>query len=258
MNPAKTQKLHLTVTARDIFGKRLKKMRHQGLIPANVFGPGFKSVAVSAQTKDFSKIYKTAGETGVVYVDLAKEEIPALIGNIQRHPITNAIIHIDFRKIDLKQKIEPTVPVKTINESPAISTGGVLLTQNDHVLVEALPEEIPQSIEIDLSKLLEIGAEFRVKDFPTSATYTIKEDPEKVLLSIIAHKEESVTPETTVATPEVLTEKEGEVPAESASAEASADKGADADKKGGDAKPADAKAPADAKKAPEKPAEKKS
>ncbi len=258
MNPAKTQKLHLTVTARDIFGKRLKKMRHQGLIPANVFGPGFKSVAVSAQTKDFSKIYKTAGETGVVYVDLAKEEIPALIGNIQRHPITNAIIHIDFRKIDLKQKIETTVPVKTINESPAISTGGVLLTQNDHVLVEALPEEIPQSIEIDLSKLLEIGAEFRVKDFPTSATYTIKEDPEKVLLSIIAHKEESVTPETTVATPEVLTEKEGEVPAESASAEASADKGADADKKGGDAKPADAKAPADAKKAPEKPAEKKS
>ena len=63
-------------------------MRHQGLIPANVFGPGFKSVAVSAQTKDFAKVYKAAGETGVVYVDLAQDEIPALIGNVQRHPLT--------------------------------------------------------------------------------------------------------------------------------------------------------------------------
>ena len=255
MKPSKTQKLHLTVTARDIFGKRLKKMRHQGLIPANVFGPAFKSVAVSAQLKDFAKIYKAAGETAVVYVDLAKEEIPALIGNVQRHPITNAIIHIDFRKIDLKQKIETTVPVKTVNESPAVATGGVLLTQSDHVLVEALPEEIPQSIEIDLSKLLEIGAEFRVKDFPTSTTYTIKEDPEKILLSIIAHKEQSVTPETTDATPEFLTEKEREVPAEGAAAtEASAE----GDKKGGDAKTEASKDSGDSKKASEKPAEKKS
>jgi len=243
MKPIKTQKLHLAVTARDIFGKRLKKMRHQGIIPANIFGTGFNSMAVSALATDFAKIFKAAGETGVVYVDLAKEEIPALIGNVQRHPITNAIVHIDFRKIDLKQKIETTVPVKTINESPAVAQGGVLLTQNDHVLVEALPEEIPQSIEIDLSKLLEIGAEFRVKDFPASSTYTIKEQPDKLLLSVIAHKEESVTPETTVATPEVLTEKEGEAPAESASAEASADKGAEGEKKAPEAKPDSAKAP---------------
>jgi len=245
MKAVKTQKLHLTVTARDVFGKRLKKMRHQGLIPANVFGPGFKSVAVTAQTKDFVKVYKTAGETGVVYVDLAKEEIPALIGNVQRHPITNAIIHIDFRKIDLKQKIETTVPVKTINESPAIAVGGVLLTQSDHVLVEALPEEIPQSIEIDLSKLLEIGAEVRVKDLPTSTTYTVKEDAEKVLISIIAHKEESVTPETTVATPEVLTEKEGEV---SADGVATTETPAEGDKKPAEGKDSKEKTPKESKK----------
>jgi len=220
-------------------------MRHQGLIPANVFGPAFKSVAVSALTKDFLKVYKQAGETGVVYVDLAKEEIPSLIGNVQRHPLTNAIIHIDFRKIDLKQKIETSVPLKTVNESPAVATGGVLLTQTDHVLVEALPEEIPQSIEIDLSKLLEIGAEVKVKDLSTSSAYTIKEDPEKLLISVIAHKEESVTPETTVATPKVLTEKEGKAAAEGA---ATTEAPAEGDKKGDDAKPADDK------KTPEKPA----
>lgn len=216
MKTDKAQKLHLTVTPRELFGKNLKKMRHQGFIPSNVFGPGFKSVSITTQLKDFSKAYKTARETGVVYLDLNKEEIPTLIGQVQRHPVTNAIIHVDFRKIDLKQKIETTVPVKTVNDSPAIAQGGVLLTQSDHVLVEALPEEIPQEIEIDLSKLLEIGAEVRVKDLPVSSSYVVKEDPEKILLSIIAHKEESVTPETTVATPEVLTEKEGEASAEGA------------------------------------------
>ena len=216
MKTDKVQKLHLAVTPRELFGKNLKKMRHQGLIPSNVFGPGFKSVSITTQLKDFSKAYKTARETGVVYLDLNKEEIPTLIGQVQHHPVSNAIIHIDFRKIDLKQKIETTVPVKTVNDSPAIAQGGVLLTQSDHVLVEALPEEIPQEIEIDLSKLLEIGAEVRVKDLPVSTSYVVKEDPEKILLSIIAHKEESVTPETTVATPEVLTEKEGEASAEGA------------------------------------------
>lgn len=249
MKTEKTQKLHLSVATRDQFGKKLRKVRHQGLIPANVFGPGFKSVAVSAQTKDFIKAYKIARETGVVYLDLAKEEVPVLIGHVQHHPVTHAIIHVDFRKIDLKQKIETSVPVKTINESPAIAQGGVLLTQNDHVLVEALPEEIPQAIEIDLSKLLEIGAEVKVKDLPASTTYVIKEEADKVLLSIIAHKEESVTPETTVATPEVLTEKEGEVPVEGA-ATAEAATPAEGDKKADVAKPDD-------KKPSEKPAEKK-
>ena len=205
MKTDKIQKLHLAVTPRVQFGKNLKKMRHQGFVPANVFGPGFKSVSISTQVKDFSKAYKTAHETGVVYLDLNKDEIPTLIGQVQRHPVSNAIIHVDFRKIDLKQKIETTVPVKS-----------------DHVLIEALPEEIPQEIEIDLSKLLEIGAEVRVKDLPASSGYVIKEDPEKILLSIIAHKEESVTPETTVATPEVLTEKEGDLTAEGTATEGAA------------------------------------
>ncbi|MGB2731821.1 MAG: 50S ribosomal protein L25 [Microgenomates group bacterium] len=222
MKTDKIQKLHLAVTPREQFGKNLKKMRHQGFVPANVFGPGFKSVSISTQVKDFSKAYKTAHETGVVYLDLNKDEIPTLIGQVQRHPVSNAIIHVDFRKIDLKQKIETTVPVKTVNDSPAIAQGGVLLTQSDHVLIEALPEEIPQEIEIDLSKLLEIGAEVRVKDLPASSGYVIKEDPEKILLSIIAHKEESVTPETTVATPEVLTEKEGDLTAEGTATEGAA------------------------------------
>lgn len=218
MKTEKAPKLHLAATTRDQFGKKLKKVRHQGLIPANVFGPGFTSASVTVVSKDFLKTYKVARETGVVYLDLSKEEVPVLIRHIQRHPISHEIIHIDFRKIDLKQKIEALVPLKTINDSPAVAQGGVLLTQTDKVTVEALPEEMPQEIEVDLSVLTEVGSELRVKDLPTSAAYQIKDEAEKILMSVIAHKEESITPETTVATPEVLTEKEGEAPAEEGAA----------------------------------------
>lgn len=250
MKSDKSHKLHLVVTARDLFGKKLKKMRHQGVVPANIFGPKYKSQSITVSLKDFINVYRVAHETGVVYLDLAKEEIPVLVRQIQHHPVTDILLHIDFRKIDLKQKIEASVPLKTINQSPAISQGGVLLTQADHVLVEALPEEMPSEIQIDLAKLVEIGTDVRVKDLPALSTYAVKDDPEKVLISIIAHKEESVTPETTVATPEVLTEKEGEISAEGAATEAAAPAGDD--KKVVEAKPDSSKAPEKKEKAPEK------
>lgn len=207
------QKLNLEVTKRDLFGKKLKKMRKEGLIPGNIFGPQFKSQSVSFATKDFNKIFKVAKETGIVYLRLGKDELPVLIKNVQKHPVSGYVLHVDLRKIDLKQKIETQVPIEAVGESPAvIQKGGVLLTHMNEVLVEALPENIPHEIKIDVSSLLEVGQEIKIAGLPKSATFQIKEDPEKVIVSVIAHKEESLEPETAAIEPEVITEKpvEGE------------------------------------------------
>lgn len=204
-------KLTLEVVSRDVFGKKLRKLRHQGLIPANIFGPKFESKAVSVDNKTFLKVYRIARETGVIYIQVDKKEIPALIKNIQKHPLTNAIIHVDLRKIDLLQKIETVVPVTTINESIAVTQkGGVLLTQAQELLIEALPTDIPQSIEVDISSLTEVGMEIKVKDIAGVSGYVFKEDEEKVVISVVAHKEESVTPETALETADVITEKKDE------------------------------------------------
>ena len=128
------------------------------------------------------------------------------------------MLHIDFRKIDLTKKIEANVPVKTIGISEAVSQkAGVLLLQSDTILVEALPEDIPSSIEVDISVIKEIGQEVKVADLKKSDKYEIKTPAEKVIVAVIAHKEESIVPETAVAAPEIITEavKEGEdAPAE--------------------------------------------
>lgn len=201
------EKLKLEVQLRKLVGKKAKKLRKQGLVPANIFGPEFKSKAISVNLKDLLKTYKIAKETGVVYLKLDKEEIPVLIKNIQRHPVNDFILHVDFRKIDLKKKIETTVPVKIIGQSEAVSQkGGVLLIQTELINIEALPENIPQQIEVDISIIKEIGQEIKVSDLKKSDKYEIKTEADKVVVSVVEHKEESITPDTTTTAPEVITE----------------------------------------------------
>lgn len=218
-----TGKLTLKVTPRTVVGKKIKKLRNQGFIPANIFGSDFKSRSISVVIKEFINVYKIARETGVIYLELEKKELPVLITNVQRHPVNDNILHVDFRKIDLSKKIETSVPVKAAGESEAVNQkGGVLLIQTESLLVEALPEDIPTKIEIDISIIKDIGQEIKVNDLVKSDKYEIKAPPEKVIFSVVAHKEESVTPETTAAAPEIITEAEKgeETPSEGTPTEA--------------------------------------
>ena len=206
-------KVTLKAELRTVFGKKLNKVRKQGLIPANIFGPDYKSQSISVVYKDLVKTYKLVGETGVVYITLGKENVPVLIKTIQRHPLSSSLLHVDFRKIDLSKKIEANVPVKTVGISEAVTQkAGVLLLQSETLLVEALPEEIPSHIEVDIEVIKEIGQEIKVSDLKKSDKYEIKTPVEKVIVTVIAHKEESIVPETAVAAPEIITEavKEGE------------------------------------------------
>jgi len=215
MKNQKQEKTKLSAQIRTLTGKKAKKLRKQGLIPANIYGPEFKSTSISINFREFLNTYKIAKETGIIYLQLEKNEIPVLIKHIQKHPISDQILHVDFRKIDLKKKIETEVPVKVVGTSEAVSQkGGVLLTQSEFLLVEALPEDIPQEIEVDISSIKDIGQEIKVADLKKSDKYTIKTSPDKVVVSVIAHKEESITPETTAAQPEVITKEKEEVEAE--------------------------------------------
>ena len=201
------KKLALQVTKRELLGKKLKKLRREGLVPGNIYGPGFTSTSVTSNLKEFLKVYAQAHETQVVQLELDKKEIPVLIKSLQRHPVSDQLLHVDFRKIDLTQKILTDVPVKVINESVAVKEkGGVLLLQSDALSVEALPGDIPSSIEVDISTIKEIGGEIKVSDLSKSAKFEFKTPLDKVVVSVVAHKEESVTPDTVSAAPEITTE----------------------------------------------------
>jgi len=204
----KQDKIFLTVEKRTILGRKSKKMRFEGILPGNVFGTSFKSLSVSCNQREFLRVYKSVKNTGVVYLKVDTEELPVLISSVQRHPVSDQFLHVDFRKIDLTQKVTTQVPVQIIGSSIAVTQkGGVLLTQTELVMVEALPQNIPQHMVVDISTITEIGTEITVGNLPKSDKYLVKDDPKKVIVSVVAHKEESITPETTTAAPEVITEK---------------------------------------------------
>lgn len=196
MKKTESEKLVLKAEKRNVFGKKLKKYRKEGKIPANVFGQNFKSEAIFVNIKDFKKIFQKAKTTGIVYLELEKEKLPTLIAQVQLHPVDHQILHVDFRKVDLTQKIVTEVPIKIVGKSKAVEEkGGYLLVNKEKIQIEALPEAIPPYIEIDISNLTEINQEIKVEQIKGDKKYEIKEDPQTTIVSVIEHKEEKVTQE---------------------------------------------------------------
>lgn len=209
--PQTAEKVVLEAQVRETFGKQTRKLRKDGSIPANVFGKGFTPVAISVDTKIFNTLFKTAGETTVIYVKAGDKEYPTLVSDIQYHPVTEEVLHVDFKKVNLKQKVEARVPLEFTGESVAVEQkNGVLLTQVEELTVSALPTSIPHSIDVDISVLQEIGDAIRVSDLAKSEDYEIEEEADMVIASVTEHIEEEIEPETTAEAPEILTEKEGE------------------------------------------------
>jgi large subunit ribosomal protein L25 len=204
-------KVILKAETRSVVGKATRNLRKQGILPSNIFGKDMESQTIQVQLLDFRHTFAKVRETGVVYVDVDGKSVPCLIRNIQKHPVTGGLLHADFRKINLKQKTEAEVPIQITGESDAVKTqNGVLITQMETLTVEALPTEIPSEIEIDISVLKEIGDEIKVKDLKTTEKVAYTDDPEAVIVSVTAHKEEETEPDTEAEAPEIESEEKKE------------------------------------------------
>lgn len=204
------EKILLKAEPRTLTGKRVRNMRKEGKLPANIFGADIESQSITVDMLEFRHVYSKVKATGVVYVEVGSKSIPCLVRQVQYHPVTDNTLHVDFRKINMKQKTEAEVPINIVGESEAVKMhNGVLITQMGELTVEALPADIPSSIDIDISALKEIGDVIKVSDIAQEKGYTLQDDPETVIVMVTAHKEESVEPDTTTTVPEEVAE-EGE------------------------------------------------
>ena len=180
------EKLKIEVEPRSLMGKKVKKLRQGGLLPANLFGKGIKSKNLQVPEKEFYQFFRKAGETGVVEVKLKNETYPALIQNVQRDPVSGKMLHIDFHKVDLKEKITAHVPIKLVGEAPAEKSGiGLVLQTLNELEIECLPADIPHEIEINAAALTEVGQTTHVKDLKVDREkIEVKNDPEEVVVSV--------------------------------------------------------------------------
>ncbi|KKK83960.1 hypothetical protein LCGC14_2788160, partial [marine sediment metagenome] len=142
-------KVELKVSPREVLGKKVKALRREGVIPANVYGHALESVAIQISKDDLVHLLHSAGRNEIVYLRLDGEEArPTFLRQIQRNPVTDAILHVDFYQISLKEKVRMEVRLLVVGTAPAEQThGGTLLHSLDRIAVEGLPTEIPSVIE---------------------------------------------------------------------------------------------------------------
>jgi len=202
----------LTAEKRTVLGKQVKKLRREGFLPANIYGKELASVAVQVKFSDFEPIFKEVGETGLVDIVFDGERRPVLIKNLQMNYQTRTPLHADFYQVNLKEKVKSMVPVVIIGEPKAIAEKlGVLLTPLSEVEVEALPAELPDNIEVDVTALANVDEQITVGDLKAPTGVVILTEPDQVVARIgEMMKEEEPEPTEEAQLPEVIGEKEKE------------------------------------------------
>lgn len=202
----------LTGKKRSISGRKVKNLRKEGILPANIFGKKIKSEAVQVSLKEFEKIYKEVGETGLITLVIeggkTKEDRAVLVSNVQTDPRSDLPTHVDFRQVDLKEKVTASVLVEMVGEAPAEKSGiGTAVLYLNEIEVEALPGDLPEKFTVDVANLSEVDQAIYVKDLSVDRNkVTLKADAETIVVKVEPPQKEEV-----VAPPAPA---EGEVPAE--------------------------------------------
>lgn len=191
-------------------------------MPATIYGKGFEPVSAQLSDKEMGKVFAEVGEAGLVDLELEGKVIPVLFRNPQYHPLSGNLIHIDCYKVNLKEKITATVPIVMAGESLAVKGGNILVEVSNEIEVEALPTDLPEKIEVDISVLDEVGKTVTVADLKLGDKVEIKTHKDQVIVKVEEPREEVIeTPEATV-TPGEVPATEQKTPEELAKAEEAA------------------------------------
>ena len=172
-------------------GINLDTLREEGKVPAVFYGSGKVTTSISVSAIQFKKIWREAGESSTVKVSIGDNNIDVLIHEVQVHPVTGEPIHVDFLVIDMKKKIKVDVPLEFVGVSTAVKNGlGNLVKVLHEVEVEALPNNLPHKLEVDLAKLETVENQILISDIKLPVGVIITDNPSDVVASMVLQIEE--------------------------------------------------------------------
>ncbi|MEK7228370.1 MAG: 50S ribosomal protein L25 [Patescibacteria group bacterium] len=172
-------------------GEKTDSVRASGRIPAVFYGFGKESTPVSVPSIDFIKLFKQAGETTAITLDLGSEKVPTLIHDIQRDPVTGEPIHVDFLVVDMNKEAEVSVPIEFTGLAEAEKSGiGMVMKVMHEVEVRALPANLPHSIVVDITELITLQDVIHAKDLALPSGVSLVTNGEDVVASVSAYVEE--------------------------------------------------------------------
>jgi len=180
----------LEVEERTELGKAARRLRHDGIMPANVYERGQPSVAVKVPFNVMTKVYHQAGKHHPIELHVGKTKKLAMIKDVDVDPTKGTLRHIAFHAIKQNEKVEAEVPVRLTEDIPAEKASLMVLTPTSEVMVEALPGNLPDEFLVDASSLQEIGDRLTVADMKAPEGVEIISDPELVLAYVEEPKDQ--------------------------------------------------------------------
>jgi len=185
--------IKVRVQTREALGKHARRLRAQGLIPANISGGGKPSTAIQLDSHELQGILKAHGAPILrITVEPGGELDTALLARVERDAVSAAILHVDFRRVVLTQPVKARVPLHTVGDAPAVKLyNGVLLHLLENVEVEALPRNLPEAVTIDISGMTELNSTLTAKEINAPTNVQLHVDPDEPVITIKAPRVET-------------------------------------------------------------------
>jgi len=179
----KNQKIELNASKREVIGSGLNSLRKSGYLPAILYGKNQESIPLQIPTKDFKKVFEVAGESTLIFINVDSQSYPTIIHDIAKDAVSDDILHADFYKVNLKEKVEAEVPLVFTGEAPAVKElAGILVKNLNNIKVEALPQNLPHELIVDISKLASFTDHILLKDIVLPEGVELKEaNPEEIV-----------------------------------------------------------------------------
>ena len=180
-----------------------RELRAQGVMPAVLYGPKEDATPISVDGRVFERLFKQAGETTIIKLKGVGDEKDTLIHDVQLHPVTDKPLHADFYVLEKGKKIEIKIPLEFVGVAPAEKAGHILVKALHEVEIEVLPAELPQHLDVDISKLENVGDHITAQEIKLPPSAELKTAQEEIVASVTAFVEEKIEETTEVKLAEV-------------------------------------------------------
>jgi len=191
-----------------------RRLRHTGNLPGVVYGSGQSPVSIEVDAHAFEQIlHHHSSESVLIDINLEGEgDLSVLVKDVQHHPVSSELIHVDFMRIEANKPISVDIPLDLVGEAKGVKAGGILDSVMHSIAVECLPGDLVESFEVDVSAL-EIGDSLQISDLNLDSKYKIMVDEESIVAGVSgpqAEEEEDEEDVDAATEPEVITEKKEE------------------------------------------------
>lgn len=186
--------LTLEAQIRDIYKKKLKSSRGEGLLPAVMYGPKDKAQSIFIGERDFYRVWKEAGESTVIGVKLGGEEKEVLIHEVDMDPVKDVPRHADFYILEKGKEITVSIPLEFVGEAPAVKNlGGTVVKVMHELEIKVLPKDLPHSIEVDVTSLENLESQIAIHDLRLPEGVKPTANADDVVAAIATQQEEDET-----------------------------------------------------------------